>query len=178
MTVPVGSQRKRDPVLGDLLDGRRMLVQVELTADPLPAQPPDHARLVSLGDDPLPVPAEYFDTTRTVDPQTQRRGLLFLTGTSPAKLAPGMALAAHVGTGGAPETGVVVPRAAVVRFNGAGWVYLQTGEDTFVRRGVALDRPLIDGWFVGGELEADAEVVVTGAQLLLSEELKGRGVGE
>jgi multidrug efflux pump subunit AcrA (membrane-fusion protein) len=131
-----------------------------------------------LGDDTVPVQAEYFDTARTVDPQTQHRGLLFLTGTDIAKLAPGMALAAYVGTGGAPATGVVVPRSAVVRFDGASWVYLQAGEDTFVRREVALDRPLTDGWFVGGDLQAGVKVVVTGAQQLLSEEWKGRGVGE
>lgn len=175
MVVPVGSQRKLDSSLSDLVDGRKVLVQVELTAEEHLDQQPDSARLVPLSDDTVPVQAEYFDTTRTADPHTRSRGLLFLVETTRPRLVPGMALSAFVKTDGAAMAGVLLPRSAVVRFNGATWVYLQTGSDTFVRQEVTLDRPLERGWFVRGSLSADSKVVMTGAQQLLSEELKGRG---
>ena len=79
---------------------------------------------------------------------------------------------------GEAKAGVTVPRSAVVRSNGATWVYLQTGDDTFERVEVALDHPLDDGWFVAKGLKAETKVVVVGAQQLLSEELKGQGGGD
>ena len=70
--------------------------------------------------------------------------------------------------------GVMVPRTAIVRFHGDAWVYVQTGADTFERVAIALDHPLADGWFVRAGLKPQAKVVTTGAQQLLSEELKGQ----
>ena len=69
---------------------------------------------------------------------------------------------------------MIVPRAAVVRMEGSGWVYvLQGNAEDFVRVAVPLDRPAGDGWFVTNGVTASNYVVVTGAQMLLSEELKG-----
>jgi multidrug efflux pump subunit AcrA (membrane-fusion protein) len=65
--------------------------------------------------------------------------------------------------------GVVIPRAAVVRSEGRGWAFVQTGDDTFTRREVALTRPTSDGWFVAEGFKPGEKVVVTGAQVLLSE---------
>ena len=46
-------------------------------------------------------------------------------------------------------------------------------EELFERKDVALERPLADGWFVEDGLQPKQKIVVTGAQQLLSEELKG-----
>jgi DNA-binding FadR family transcriptional regulator len=71
-----------------------------------------------------------------------------------------------------------VPREALLRHEAKVFVTLQTGDDTFVRRQIELDRPMDAGWFVRGGLKAQDKVVVVGAQQLLSEELKGQGGGE
>ena len=71
-------------------------------------------------------------------------------------------------------TGVVVPRTAVVYAEGKTWAYVQTRADTFMRREVHLDHLTQDGWFVTSGLAASERVVVTGAQILLSEELKSQ----
>ena len=78
---------------------------------------------------------------------------------------------------GAPLDGVVIPREAVVRTKGAGWVYVSdndTGE-SFIRTEVALDHPTEAGWFVTQGVVAKDRLVVNGAQQLLSIELKGAG---
>ncbi len=49
---------------------------------------------------------------------------------------------------GEPQSGIALPRDAVVRFNGATWVYVQSTGETFQRVEVALDQPLDNGWFV------------------------------
>jgi hypothetical protein len=76
---------------------------------------------------------------------------------------------------GEPLAGVIIPRDAVVRLEGAGWVYVMDkdkGGEGFTRRKIPLDRPTEGGWFVTGNVKVDDYVVVTGAQTLLSEELK------
>ena len=46
------------------------------------------------------------------------------------------------------------------------------GGEAFTRTKIPLDRPTDAGWFVTGTLKPDDYIVVTGAQTLLSEELK------
>ena len=74
---------------------------------------------------------------------------------------------------GEPLAGVIIPRGAVIRTEGAGWVYvLNSGAESLTRIPVALDHPTEAGWFVTENVTANDHVVVTGAQTLLSEELK------
>jgi multidrug efflux pump subunit AcrA (membrane-fusion protein) len=67
-----------------------------------------------------------------------------------------------------------MPRAAIVRLHGQAWAYVQTDEQTFIRRQVPLDQPAEGGWFIPGGFEPGERVVVGGAQVLLSEELKSQ----
>jgi hypothetical protein len=61
----------------------------------------------------------------------------------------------------------------LIRHQGHTFVYLQSAEDSFVRRAVRLERPTREGWFVASGLAAGDRVVVRGAQQLLSAELAG-----
>jgi len=86
----------------------------------------------------------------------------------------GTRLSGHVSGGASKQSGVVVPESAVVWFAGRSWVYARDGKekDVFERTPVDATRLVPGGWFDAGELEPGREVVVTGAQLLLSEELE------
>jgi hypothetical protein len=110
-----------------------------------------------------------------VDPRTQSRGFLFLVSSNAAKFAPGSAVTGYLQTSGEPQAGFVIPRSSIIRHEGATWIYLETNGTNFFRRGVALDRPLENGWFVTGGVRAGDKVVVTGAQAVFSEELKAGG---
>ncbi len=77
---------------------------------------------------------------------------------------------------GEPLAGVILPRDAVVRAEGAGWVYvLNSAGEAFTRIPIALDHPTEAGWFVTKGVTAGENVVVAGAQQLLSLELKSAG---
>ena len=90
---------------------------------------------------------------------------------------PGMRLAGSLSRGGAAREGALLPASAVIWHGGKQWVYLSEPDDKvpdaseFRRRDVSSGEPVGDNWFVAG-FEGDAEVVVRGAQVLLSEELK------
>src|SRR5436190_8085229 len=148
------------------------LVQLDLPAGRAVRSLPTGARLLTLEDESKPVSAEFVGTAPTVDPQMQGRGFLFLLVTNSPQLASGAAVSGFLQLPGDPQKGTEVPREAIVRFNGATWVYLQKSEETFERREVKLDSPLSEGWFVHEGLKAGDKVVTIGAQELLSEELK------
>ena len=153
-------------------------MEVDLPAGASVAAPPTAARLLTLEEGAKPVSAKLLGHAPTVDPLGQGRGFLFLVSPNPARLAPGQAVTGLLSLPGEVESGVTLPRAAVLRHNGAAWVYLQTSETTFGRKEIILERPLAEAWFVREPLKPGDRVVVVGAQQMLSEELKGPGEAE
>ena len=150
------------------------LVELDAPAGQSVAALPTGARLFTLAEPGKPIAAQFLGPAPIVDPQTQGRGFLFLVATNSPQLAPGAAVTGLLALPGEAQSGVALPRPAIVRFNGATWVYLQTAEDTFQREEVELNCPLDNGWFVSKGLKPQDKVVTVGAQQLLSEELKGQ----
>jgi hypothetical protein len=136
---------------------------------------PDGARIVSLAGDTCE--AEFLGLAPSVDPQMQGRGFLFRISANASQFSPGQAVVGYLKVPGEPLSGVVIPRNAVVRTEGAGWVYVldTSGAETFKRTEIPLDRPAEAGWFITNGVAASDYVVVKGAQQLLSIELKGQG---
>ena len=69
-------------------------------------------------------------------------------------------------------TGVVVPDSAIFHAQGQSWVYFAPAAGEFVRHPVDTRIATPKGYLVRSGLAAGTSVVVRGAQLLLSEELK------
>ena len=149
------------------------LVELDLPAGTSVPATPTGARLLTLADEAKPITAQVIGPAPTVDPLGQGRGFLLLVSPNPTRLAPGQAVTGLLGFSGEAAAGFALPRPAIVRHNGATWVYLQTGETTFERKEVVLEHPLAEAWFVRESLKPGDQVVVTGAQQVLSEELKG-----
>jgi hypothetical protein len=84
----------------------------------------------------------------------------------------GMRVAGRLKLGGKTREGVVVPSAAVVWHGGKAWAYVKEEDDLFVRKEVPTAQELANGWFDAGHFQPGDEIVVSGAQLLLSEEQK------
>ncbi len=69
--------------------------------------------------------------------------------------------------------GIIVPAKAVVWYAGKPWVYKKQSEDRFVRLPINTDNEINGGWFNQSASLADGDdLVINGAQLLLSEEFK------
>jgi hypothetical protein len=150
----------------------QVLVRIDLPGGEAGPATPRNARIATLAG--ISVEGSFFGTATSVDPQTQGRGYIFLVTKNVSGLAPGEAVTGFIKMGGEPLSGAIVPGAAVVRTEGAGWAYvLQGNAEDFVRVPVALDRPIDNGWFVTNGVTASNYVVTAGAQTLLSEELKG-----
>jgi len=131
---------------------------------------PPRIRLAG-GTDPV-LPAEPIGQAGTAGAQTGGQTWLLAVANPRGAWQAGMPVVAYLPQSGAPQSGVIVPFSALVRYGGLAWVYVQSDEQSFERRALQGARPTPDGWFVPAGLSAGENVVVTGAQELLSEQLK------
>jgi len=172
---PAGAQHQSDDRLPVLADGGA-LIRVDLPAGERLADLSGTVHIVPLAETVAPVEAANFDRLPTMDPQTQQQSLLCLVAaTNASQLTPGEAVTAYLKIPGPPVSGVVVPASAVLRYQGADWVYVQTATNRFSREVITLDQPVNGGWFVSAGLAATDRLVVAGAQSVLSAELSGGG---
>jgi hypothetical protein len=105
-----------------------------------------------------------------VDPQAQGVGYLGLLRDHPP--APGTALRATFAGNGEPLKVMVVPASALVRHEGGVHVYVKVPDGGYERRLVEVVRNLPDGVALGGTVvDENDQVVVTGAQQLLANEI-------
>lgn len=138
------------------------------------------ARIVPMGS-AKPLAGVRIGTAAATDPRTHDPVLMFRLPTEgDTTLRPGTPVVAFVPSGGEALKGVVVPRTAIVRYQGKAWVYVAADKETFERREVALEHPSADGdgWFVMQGVKAGETVVTTGAAVILSDELKVFAGGE
>ena len=175
IVLPPGTIRKPNPQLAALTDSSS-LIRVDLPAGERLPDLKGAVRLVPLAEKVAPVNGICFDRLPVMDPQTQQQSLLCVAdGVDAQKLSPGEAVTAYVKTAGNPVSGVVVPASAVIRYQGANWIYVQTGTNRFSRAAITLDKSAENGWFVADGLAATNHIVVTGVQSVLSAELSGNG---
>jgi hypothetical protein len=157
--------------LQKLMDRREVLISVALP-DSLPA--PVRESVIDLvppgGGKPLR--AIYVGPAPQTDAILSGRSFFFRS--PAAELRTGMRIAVRQRSGEGARAGVIVPAAAVVWYAGKAWVYEQEDDapEEFVRRPIPTSNETENGWFVADVFEAGDRVVISGAQLLLSEEFK------
>ncbi len=166
----------------DVLGMGSLITNVASTdvADMSPAINSAQGPRVQLRPDPrqAPLATRTLGPAANTDARMQSSGLLVLVqGDGAAGLRPGLMLPAEIDTGRL-MTGVVLPRNALIRTEGATWVYLRRGGDNFVRREVIEPRMQNDGWFVSSGFAPGDEVVDAGAGSLLAVERSAAGADE
>jgi hypothetical protein len=154
--------------LGELLAQRQLLLQV--TAAQATSRSAQHAT-VDLPDGHH-ASAELLSALPQVDPRLQMPSYLYLVGAH-AGLVPGMNLPVFLPTGPA-LSGLVIPRDAVVWWQGKAWCYVEETPGKFTRKEVPTSSPVSNGWFAAEGFAAGTKVVTSGAQTLLSEEFRSQ----
>jgi len=170
----LADQKDLPGLIQSLTSLEAVLVRIDLPLGEILQSQPVGIRISSLSG--RACEGELLGPSPTMDPQTQGRGFISLIKTNACGLSAGEAVTAYLKMSGEPVAGVIIPRDAVVRTEGAGWVYvLNAAGDAFTRIQIALDRPTEAGWFITKAVSANDYVVVIAAQQLLSMELKGQG---
>ena len=169
---PLGEENE---TLARLVQRRDYLVQVTLSPGVLIDGPPQTATIQLENGHRQEI---HFISPATKANSSIQGVSLFYTLPASSELLPGMNVLALLLLASTVE-GVIVPKDAVVWWQGRAWVYVRTSPSTFARRAIAADYPLPQGEYLDRALPGGAEVVVQGAQMLLSEEFRAQiQVGE
>lgn len=135
---------------------------------------PQRAVVTVLGFEDHPLTTTLLSYAPSVNPQLQGQGFLLSVDSGGLPLRPGQAVTAFLQSGDRPQQGVVIPPSAVVRYDGQAWAFVKVGANDFARRRLALTQYTRRGWFETSGFRGGERVVTTGAEALLSEELKSR----
>ena len=100
------------------------------------------------------------------------RGETYFLRTPADRLRIGMRLHVWLPGTGYTGTGIGIPDEAIVWYAGKAWAYVQLDEETFSRRSLPESQRTGSGWLVNDNFATGDQIVVSGAQTLLSEEFK------
>ncbi len=166
--------RARGKLISALIDRRQAIARVTAPIGEALDSSPGGAEVFVLGREQQPLHAGVLYEAPAINPQMQGQAFLLLIGTQDFPIRPGTALSAVLPTSAKSQQGVMVPRAAVVRYAGKQWVYCELSGDRFARREIVPAQLTAEGYFVTQDLAPGTRIVVAGAQTLLSEELKAQ----
>ncbi len=169
---PLATLITQNPASGplhDLITQKKVLVQASF---PLNFKEPEanSAIFVSpIQDEVKPVRAEYV--SQSIQTDISNIGKTYFYSAPADFLRVGMRVNVVPAQSSSVIKGVFVPNQAIVWHGGMAWIYVRTKPDMFLRKPVASEIELDNGWF-DSTLRPGTEVVTQGAQLLLSEEFK------
>ena len=164
------AQTPSSAVLDALVQHRQALVQLVFPYDVQSSAGRDEIALAPVGARAAPRTARFVSASPRTDGSLPGATYFYLADGRDLRM--GMRVAGQLHLPGKAHDGVLVPDAAVVWHGGKAWAYVKDGEARFVRREVSTAQELPGGWFDADGFAAGDAVVVSGAQLLLSEEFK------
>ncbi|PPD48745.1 MAG: hypothetical protein CTY14_00840 [Methylotenera sp.] len=167
---------KTSNLLQALISNKRVLIQTTL---PFDAAEPKQNSSIMIAPTAAPshtMSAQYVSPAPLTNSTIQGKTYFYHAVTN--ELRAGMQINATTATSTKKSNGVIVPNNAIIWYAGKPWVYQKTGADQFSRKPIHTNIEVDDGWFYQGHLKANDEVVISGAQLLLSEEFKSQIMNE
>lgn len=150
----------RGRLIADIAAGRTALLRIDVPGAAT-------ASGVRVGDPGVAV--TILGPAAAADVRVQGAALLaILRGALVREAAAGRMLPATIGIGGV-AAGTIVPRSAVLRWQGRLWVFVAKGSN-FDRRSLDGARAIADGWFTATGVKPGDRVVTAGAESLLAAE--------
>jgi hypothetical protein len=152
------------------------VVRVDAPAGGVRPAPERGARVTAYPDRGVALEADYLGPAADSDPTLPGWGFLFLVTRDPPPA--GEPVHAWLRAPGAPQSGVRVPAESLVRHAGEMFVFVAGAPGEFERRAVTADALPDGSWFVSVGIAPGEQIVVSGAQALLSTEQLAAGGGE
>jgi len=153
-----------------LVSHEEALLMVSLTVDATLAADVTEIYVSRDGDRAHAVKAYFVSPAYT--PSQQIQGETYFFRLNNENLRVGMRLEAWVPQNEASMQGFQIPERAIVWYAGQPWAYVQQDEATYKRRPLATGTSVSGGIFVESGFEVGELLVVSGSQMLLSEEFR------
>ena len=158
--------------LDALLSGQQKLLKITLPSNQQLVDTPKTIAIDPAGNRGKAQQAQLIAVAPQTDTGTQGISYFFQT---PAKnISIGMNITAWIAEPNSQASGVMIPKSALLWSMDQAFVYIKTDDDTFSRRLIDHYSISNDGYFISEGLKPDEELVITGGQMLLSEEMRGQ----
>jgi hypothetical protein len=168
------SDARRKSLVAGLAAGRVALVHVDTHNN----EGQDGAKQVKVDIGSDSVAGAVIGPARAAEPRLQSSGLIVeITGKDAILLSVGLTQSAHI-EAASSQSGVLLPRGAIIRFRGSEWAYVKVGPTAFQRRLAMNPEPEKDGIFVAQGFAAGDTVVVQGAASLFAAEQSAPARGD
>lgn len=158
--------------LSDFISGQRKLLQITLPSNKHLAETIKTIVVDTTGNRNLAHKADYISATELTESITQGESYYFQS--TDKKIKTGMNITAWIPENDKSDTGVIIPKSALIWNMDQAFVYIKTDEETFHRRIITQYTASNNSYFVANTIESGEKVVTKGAQMLLSEELRGQ----
>jgi len=158
--------------LSAFLSGRQTLLQITLPSN---RQLADNSLTIYVepsGNRSKAQAAALISAAPQTDAANQGSSYFFQTGAKTIKA--GMSISAWLPEQQQSQSGVIIPKSALIWFMDQAFVYIKTDGDTFSRRAVNDYSAGVDGYFISDTVKPGEQIVITGGQMLLSEEFRGQ----
>jgi len=167
--APWHNAGERAAIMTRLGSGKTTLVHVTFPLGALGRAAPAQIKITRLGAD-----GQSWTSTKVwdapADPAFPGRGFYALVDGGDLAQNEHVIAAIPVGTA---ETGILVPASALLMGEGEASVYVETGDNHFLRTRIDIGKPMGNGYFVrpGAGIAPGQKVVTSGAGVLLSHEI-------
>ena len=155
--------------LDNLLSGETQLLQITL-----PSHKELHSKTLYVANSGQRENA-VIATLISTAPQTEgTQGRSYFFQTKAKYLSIGMNVTAWLPEEKDEKNGIIIPKSALIWVMDQAFVYVKTDNQHYTRRALTHYTSSPNGYFVSEGLAPNEELVVTGTQMLLSEELRGQ----
>lgn len=163
--------KAQDKNAAQLLEHRAQLLQITLPANSRLDPGVKLIHIQERGQRQAALPAALISAAPQVDPVSQ--GPRYFFKCADCRLPFGTHITAWIPEGGQISEGVNIPQSALIWHLGQAFVFIKTDAEHFSRRPLKQYTSDSQGYFVADGLLPGEEIVTTGAQTLLSQQLKG-----
>ena len=154
------------------LSGSKTLLQITLPVNKRLANTIKSIKVEASGNRSAAINAELISAALHTDNLAQGESYFFQADGS--HIRTGMRVVAWIPEQGENRIGVNIPESALIWYLDQAFVYIKTADEQFHRRRIEQFSATADGYFVGNSIKPGEFLVTAGAQMLLSEELKGQ----
>ncbi len=158
--------------LKEFIAGEKQLLQITLPGNRRLAIDQEFIQVEPSGNRSKAQVATFISHAALTDNAQQGASFFFQADATGASI--GSKVTAWVRDDGNGRIGVVLPESSLVWYLDQVCVYIKTAKESFSRRTLQDFSPAVGGYFVSEGITAGEEIVITGGQMLLSEELKNQ----
>jgi hypothetical protein len=169
-TLSSWAKASHSPEFADFINGQQALLLISLPAGISLPKGLTHIDVSPTGERQSPQTAHLIASAPQGSEVSQGETYFFRT--SRTKLRTGMRLSAWIAAPEQTLSGFIIPAAALIWHAGVASIYLKTAPEQFKRISLNHYQPIAKGYFVAEALIPNAEIVTTGAQILLSHEFR------